>query len=215
MTAAALLAAEVSDHGGHPEEVLEVVTGRDTVARRFLQLERNATEEFLVLVHPPYAVDISDEEENQRRSRSRVRAVYGPLAFDEPKMLEHTRRAIEDGEQARFGEAPLKLAIADGRTAILPLVSEQAKADEHALVVHPSALLDAPLGLFEALWHSAVPLHLAPLPGGADPQFEPGTRLPPSDIEVLTLLATGMKDDAIARQLLRALMVLTNIEVTR
>ncbi|MCG5213017.1 helix-turn-helix transcriptional regulator [Streptosporangium sp. KLBMP 9127] len=203
-TAAALLATEVSDHGGHPEEVLEVVTGRDTVARRFLQLERNATEELLVLVHPPYAVDISDEEENQRRtrrSRARVRAVYGPLAFDEPKMLEHTRRAIEDGEQARFGEVPLKLAIADGRTAILPLVSEQAEADENALVVHPSALLDALLGLFEALWRSAAPLHLAPLPGGDDPQFEPGTRPPPSDIEVLTLLATGMKDDAIARQL--------------
>ncbi|MFD0479208.1 TrmB family transcriptional regulator [Nonomuraea thailandensis] len=67
--AAALLATEVADRGGpHPEEVLEVVTGRDAVARRYLQLERNATREMLVLVHPPYAVDISDDRENRRRA---------------------------------------------------------------------------------------------------------------------------------------------------
>ncbi|MFB4266938.1 helix-turn-helix domain-containing protein [Nonomuraea sp. GTA35] len=196
--AAALLATEVADRGGpHPEEVLEVVTGRDAVARRYLQLERNATREMLVLVHPPYAVDISDDRENRRRAARQgapvTRGIYSPLAFEQPGMLAHTRRAVADGEQARLGQVPVKLAIADARTAILPLVSDEDRAVESALVVHPSALLDALVGLFETLWRAAVPLRLTP------EGLEQDRRGP--DEEVLALLAAGMKDDAIARQL--------------
>ncbi len=198
--AAALLATEVADRAGpHPEEVLEVVTGRDAVARRYLQLERNATGEMLVLVHPPYAVDITDDGENRQRAARRgapTRGIYGPLAFEEPGMLEHTRRAIADGEQARMGQVPVKLAIADSRTAMLPLVSDENRAVESALVVHPSALLDALVGLFEVLWQTAVPLRLS-----TDNSIEAESWPQPSDRAVLALLAVGMKDDAIARQL--------------
>ncbi|GAA3705494.1 LuxR family transcriptional regulator [Nonomuraea antimicrobica] len=198
--AAALLATEVAERGGpHPEEVLEVVTGRDAVARRYLQLERNATQEMLVLVHPPYAVDISDDRENRQRAARQgalvTRGIYSPLAFEQPGMLDHTRRAVADGEQARLGQVPVKLAVADARTAILPLVSDEDRAVESALVVHPSALLDALVGLFETLWRASVPLRLV--------EETPGPEAWPQapDTEVLTLLAAGMKDDAIARQL--------------
>lgn len=133
--AAALLATEVAARSGpQPEEVLEVVTGRDAVARRYLQLERNATREMLVLVHPPYAVDISDDRENRQRAARRgapvTRGIYSPQAFEHPGMLAHTRRAIADGEQARLGQVPVKLAIADAATAILPLVSDEGQAVE-------------------------------------------------------------------------------------
>ncbi|WP_188196428.1 helix-turn-helix transcriptional regulator [Nonomuraea sp. SYSU D8015] len=196
--AAALLATEVAQRSGpQPEEVLEVVTGRDAVARRYLQLERGATRELLVLVHPPYAVDISDDHENRRRAARRgapvTRGIYSPQAFEHPGMLAHTRRAIADGEQARLGQVPVKLAVADARTAILPLVSDSDRAVESALVVHPSALLDALVGLFETLWRAAVPLRLSTEGLEAEPQAP--------DAEVLALLAAGMKDDAIARQL--------------
>lgn len=198
--AAALLATEVAERSGpHPEEVLEVVTGRDAVARRYLQLERNAGQEMLVLVHPPYAVDISDDRENRQRAARQgapvTRGIYSPLAFEQPGMLAHTRRAIADGEQARLGQVPVKLAIADARTAVLPLVSDEDRAVESALVVHPSALLDALVGLFETLWRAAVPLRLT-----AD-SLEPESWPQAADTEVLALLAAGMKDDAIARQL--------------
>ncbi|MGP3957263.1 helix-turn-helix domain-containing protein [Nonomuraea sp. 3N208] len=196
--AAALLATEVAARSGpQPEEVLEVVTGRDAVARRYLQLERNATREMLVLVHPPYAVDISDDRENRQRAARRgapvTRGIYSPQAFEHPGMLAHTRRAIADGEQARLGQVPVKLAVADARTAILPLVSDEDQAVESALVVHPSALLDALVGLFETLWRAAVPLRLST--EGLEQEREA------PDAEVLALLAAGMKDDAIARQL--------------
>ncbi|GII81722.1 hypothetical protein Sru01_67040 [Sphaerisporangium rufum] len=197
---AALLAAEMADRTGpQPHEVLEVVIGQAAVARRFLQIERDATEEMLVLVHPPYALDVSrDAEEHQRalRRRARTRAIYGPEAFDRPGLYEHTRRAIADGERARLGPVPVKLAVADGRTAMLPLVSDHDRAVEAALIVHPSALLDALVGLFETLWRAATPLELKGPPGTGIP-------LPPEELDgdVLALLAAGMKDDAIARQL--------------
>ncbi|PZG14402.1 helix-turn-helix transcriptional regulator [Nonomuraea aridisoli] len=198
--AAALLATEVNERSGpHPEEVLEVVSGRDAVARRYLQLERNATREMLVLVHPPYAVDISDDRENRRRAARQgapiIRGIYSPQAFEHPGMLAHTRRAIADGEQARLGHVPVKLAVADADTAVLPLVSDADQAVESALVVHPSALLDALVGLFETLWRAAVPLRLTA--GDLEPETWPQA----PDTEVLALLAAGMKDDAIARQL--------------
>ncbi|HEX4818004.1 MAG TPA: helix-turn-helix domain-containing protein [Nonomuraea sp.] len=196
--AAALLATEVAERTGpQPEEVLEVVTGRDAVARRYLQLERGATRELLVLVHPPYAVDITDDHENRRRAGRRgapvTRGIYSPLALEYPGMLAHTRRAIADGEEARLGPVPVKLAIADAGTAILPLVSDSDHAVESALVVHPSALLNALRGLFETLWRTSVPLPLS-TDGLAGDREAP-------DAEVLALLAAGMKDDAIARQL--------------
>lgn len=214
--AAALLATEIGDRTGpHAEELVEVVIGQAAVARRYLQIARNATEELLVLVHPPYAVDIDDDLKDQERAlryRTRIRGIYGPRAFEEPGMFEHTRQAIADGEEARLGHVPMKLAVADGRTAILPLGSEEDRAVESALVVHPSALLDALIGLFEVLWRAATPLRPTvprspgPVPGepssaGILPSLTSVAPLERFDADVLALLAAGLKDDAIARQL--------------
>lgn len=210
--AAALLTAEVAERTGpQPEELVEVVIGQAAVARRYLQIERNATEEFLVLVHPPYAVDVgTDLEEWAPRSWPMVRGIYGPRAFEDPSMFEHTRRAITEGEQARLGHVPMKLAVADRRTAILPLGSEEDRAVESALVVHPSALLDALVGLFEVLWRAATPLRptaLRPPDPEAGGPLRAGTLPAPVapredfDADVLALLAAGLTDEAIARQL--------------
>ncbi|WP_336204157.1 response regulator transcription factor [Nonomuraea sp. LPB2021202275-12-8] len=57
--------------------------------------------------------------------------------------------------------------------------------------MHSSSLLDALVSLFEVLWRSALPLPAAPSSGQAD--------LP--DPELFTLLAAGLKDEAVARQL--------------
>ncbi|GAA2108450.1 helix-turn-helix transcriptional regulator [Actinomadura alba] len=192
-----LLAAEMSTlDGPHPEELLEIVNGKAAIASRYLQLQKGVREEFLVLVRPPYANDFSRPDEQQEavmRRGARVRGIYGPHAFDEPYAFEHTRRAITAGEEARVGNVPVKLAIADRHTALLPLTSESATAVDSALVVRPSALLDSLISLFEVLWTAATPLTLTKVDSPS------GTR--PSDADILTLMAAGMKDDAIARQL--------------
>ncbi|MFG2003959.1 helix-turn-helix domain-containing protein [Spirillospora sp. NPDC048911] len=179
----------VAEAAPHPEEQVEVVSGRAAVSRRYLQLLQGTREELLVLVHPPFATDpalSSDEQERTMDRGIRVRGIYGPDAFDEPGALEYVQRAIASGEEARLGNVPIKLAIADRRTAMLPLTSEHASSVDSSLVVHSSALLDALVSLFEALWQSGVPL--------------PGYDAAPDD-DVLALLTAGLTDDAIARQL--------------
>lgn len=84
----------------------------------------------------------------------------------------------------------MKLAIADRRLALLPLALEDMVTS--ALVIRPSALLDAVVALFELLWQQATPL----LPDAARSESTC------SDQKLLTLLAAGVKDETIARQLM-------------
>jgi len=79
----------------------------------------------------------------------------------------------------------MKLAVFDRTAALLPLSVDQLV--DSALVVYPCALLDALVEMFLLLWDQAVPV--VPV------------RMDPLDARLMTLLAAGFKDDAIARQL--------------
>jgi DNA-binding NarL/FixJ family response regulator len=80
---------------------------------------------------------------------------------------------------------PMKLAVFDRTAALLPLAVEELV--DSALVVHPCALLDALTEMFWLLWDQAVPV----VPASLDPL----------EARLMTLLAAGFKDDAIARHL--------------
>jgi DNA-binding NarL/FixJ family response regulator len=62
---------------------------------------------------------------------------------------------------------------------------------DSALVVRASALLDALVNMFFLLWEQAVPVV----------SNVTGPTLDDTDQRLLTMLASGMQDDAIARQL--------------
>ncbi|MFE6735621.1 hypothetical protein [Microbacterium sp. NPDC057650] len=65
---------------------------------------------------------------------------------------------------------------------------------EQALIVHDGLLMNALLPFFEMMWDSAVPLSAETADAGDAP--------PTADERVLiALLASGLKDEAIARQL--------------
>jgi len=99
---------------------------------------------------------------------------------------------VESGERARVtGGLPCKLNIADDRLAMTFSVAGDALA--WGIVIHPSPLLDALSRLFELTWSRASLLS----PG----QSELSGLLGPTGSDVIQLLAAGMKDDAIARQL--------------
>lgn len=194
--ATVLAAEEARTSHGHPEDLLEIVTGPDSVAQRFYQLHEAAQHEVLGLIKPPFAIDTSRPNLAQEAAMRRgvvVRCIYGPSTFEEAAMLAHARRAIAAGEVARIGEVPIKLTVADAKMAILPLTSHPV-AVESALVVHASALLDALVSLFEVLWRTAAPLELSST-GAAAAAERPATG------DIVALLASGMQDDAVARQL--------------
>lgn len=194
--ARAMLAEMSVDEEPSPDRLVEIVVGRQAVATRFAQLVQRTEKELLVLDRPPYAAGPGSEPnvDVQRLLQSgiAVRGIYAPESLEEPGALEEARRSRAEGERARVHpDVPMKLAITDQRLALLPLAIDEMV--ERALVVHPCALLDALCALFELLWHSGVPVFGPAIPAGlglAGAEHE----------NLLSALAAGLKDDAIARQ---------------
>jgi DNA-binding CsgD family transcriptional regulator len=120
-----------------------------------------------------------------------VRAVYSPEALERPGRFDIVVKLAGLGEQSRLlPSLPFKLRILDRQLALVPLVG--GLYDDLALV-HPSGLLDALIELFEAYWTRATPVIAGHPPAGDTPGEE--------DLLILHMLRTGLKDEAIARQL--------------
>ncbi|OLF05619.1 transcriptional regulator TrmB [Actinophytocola xinjiangensis] len=185
------LAREMADERQQPDELFEILVGQQAVADRFTQLVTHCQRELMVFDRPPYAADVPQAEQEvsgRLREHLTVRGLYAPESLEYPGALAAAKRAVANGEQSRMHpRVPMKLAIADRSTALLPLVMEDMVAS--ALVIRPCALLDALVALFELLWDQGTPL----IP-------EPGTAVPP-DAGLLALLAAGAKDETIAREL--------------
>lgn len=182
-----------------PENLIEIVEGRQAVVRRVTQLVDGATEEMVMLDRPPYA-DVPAEASKQQlecMARGvRWRGIYAPESFDLAGQLERVEQLAAAGEHARiYPVVPIKLAIADRRTALVPLLEG---TNEYALVVHGATLVDALMAMFDLLWELAVPLptylHRDRTAGDYAGEDEQHARL-------VTLLASGLSDKAIARQL--------------
>lgn len=193
-----LLQEMSAEHGHESGELIEIVRGRQAVAHRFMQMEQTVTRELLVLDRPPYAqvLEQPNDSEYELLARGvRCRGIYAPEGLERPGRLDELRQLVDAGEEARTSPVvPLKMAIADGAVAILPLSFEQSA--EQALVVHASTLVDALVSLFEVLWDLALPLAgfeatAAQGAGGVDPGLA----------ALVPLLVAGLGDQAIARQL--------------
>ncbi|MFE7960729.1 helix-turn-helix domain-containing protein [Streptomyces sp. NPDC057413] len=198
---AALLAQEYRASATEPavHDLVEVVTGAAAVSQRFLQLQLGASEEVCALVtgRPMVVSGMENDAEEQAAGRGvRYRVVVERSVLDLPHGLTELTAALSRDEQVRVvDEVPTKLVIADRALALVPLTSRS--AEPAALVVHASGLLELLSGLFESVWHGALPLRLGPRgvteegPDGPD-----GT-----DLEILSLLLAGMTDASVAKQL--------------
>jgi DNA-binding NarL/FixJ family response regulator len=168
-----------------PENLVEVIVGQEAIAARFAQLLNQTKDQLLVLDRPPYAAAVEKSDTTVRNLLSAgvtVRGIYSPDSLE----VDEAYSAADAGETSRVHpQVPMKLAIFDATAALLPLSVD--RLVDSALVVHPSALLDALIEMFSLLWDQAAPM----APAGRDPL----------DARLMTLLAAGFKDDAIARQL--------------
>lgn len=123
----------------------------------------------------------------------RYQAVYGGALLRDPAALAAARSCIEAGEQARVcPDVPVNLTIADRRLALLSVPGGQDRRRD-VIVVRPSGLLDVLIAIFESYWRIATPLTAAPESLAGEP-YEVWRSL-------LSLLAAGLTDDAIAREL--------------
>jgi sugar-specific transcriptional regulator TrmB/DNA-binding CsgD family transcriptional regulator len=176
------------------EDQLEIVAGRQAIGARVRQLLDTAAEELLVLDPPPIAcAPANGDWPGLLRRGVRSRRVYEPTAIEHLAEDEEAAGAAFGVEQVRIcDQLPTKLLIADQAVAMIPFTDEGATIVDSALVVRSPTLLVALVRLFELLWQASVPLSRRE--GGLSAEARIDERL-------LLLLAAGLKDEAIARQL--------------
>lgn len=174
--------------------LVEVVTGARAVRQRLVQIRRWARREVRCLDKPPY-LESDGGEPGARQLLDRgliCRTIYDRSSLDHPGALAVVERLIRAGQQARvLPQLAVKLYLADDRLAFLPTGAES------AIIVHPSALLDALIKLFDGLWQRALPL-LSPV---GQPAAERRPSSAAAQQRLVTLLLSGLTDEAIARQL--------------
>ncbi|MFE2457373.1 helix-turn-helix domain-containing protein [Streptomyces sp. NPDC059402] len=199
--AAALLAEEYRAAAAEPavHDLVEVVTGAEAVARRFLQLQLGASGEVCALVtdRPVAVTGMENDAEEQATGRGvRYRVVVERSVLDLPHGITELTAALGRDEQVRVVDrVPTKLVVADRSLALVPLTAHS--SEPTALVVHASGLLELLSGLFEAVWQDALPLRL-----GASGVTEHGPDGPDgTDLEILSLLLAGLTDASVAKQL--------------
>ncbi len=126
----------------------------------------------------------------------RVRGLYQRAAVDVPGGLEDLLWSLSRGEEARVTVAvPTKWLMIDAEVVLLP--HRPGGEFRHGLlVVRQPTLVATFAAYFETLWSGAVPLET--LPAEADLA---GADFGPDDRVLARLMATGLTDKAIGRQL--------------
>lgn len=200
--AAAVLAAEFRAEATEPavHDLIEVVTGTNAVAQRFLQLQFGAEREVCALVTDrPMAVSGMENEAEEDAAKRGVtyRVVLERTVVTGPNGLTELAAALGRDEQVRVvDKVPTKLVVADRSMAMVPLTRRL--AEPAALVVHASGLLESLMGLFEGVWRQAMPLRLHGVDGPAE---EVSQQPDGTDLQILSLLLAGLTDASVAKQL--------------
>jgi len=182
------------------ERVVEILS-RQTATQMFLHSLAATRSEILGLERMPMLVSTTDKMDERvvacLARGVRCRAITDSELLNAPGTLNRLRIATQAGEQFRiFPSLPFKLVVFDRRVAILPL--DLAKPDGPVLLVRTSSLLDALCEMFEMYWNAAAPFVAAEAGVAAGGGAE---AYPPQADGLLHLLASGMNDKSIEREL--------------
>lgn len=189
-----------------PDRIVEVITSRQAEQQVLEHSIRTAREEMLSLVRPPVRVsrlDIPREQDQrlQRQARDRgvrFRTVVDAEFLQVPGTADAVRADIEAREEVRVvSELPIKMVLIDRRVGLIPLDLQQ--PDSPALLVRSSPLLDALRLLYEQIWERAAPMSFSAEHGLVTTAA--GSALPVAADDLVRLLAAGLGDKVIAREL--------------
>jgi DNA-binding CsgD family transcriptional regulator/sugar-specific transcriptional regulator TrmB len=123
-----------------------------------------------------------------------VRSIFSRHLTAIPEDADHLRMKARLGVQVRLSPVvPMNMIIADEQFALLPVDPENAAAG--AILARGSAIVRSYLTLFEHCWHSAAPY------GEQDRPVVDGDGLTEQQRAALRMLASGMKDEKVARSL--------------
>jgi DNA-binding NarL/FixJ family response regulator len=184
----------------------QVLSNPDDVAAWYARLQHQAAHEFMAFDRPPYVSAAANPLETVVLDRGVTwRAIYAAASFETEGSWEEAQMLAARGEQARVvPDLPVKLAIADRSVALVSLTLDPTRRE--AVVTQSPSLVKALCDLFEFYWACAIPVpsDRADAAGlrAQSPAPEGKSRAPTREERVLlTLIAAGLKDDVIARQL--------------
>jgi DNA-binding CsgD family transcriptional regulator/sugar-specific transcriptional regulator TrmB len=181
-------------------EVVEILVGREAQVQRVKQLFTHVQKQLLIFDKEPYVIDNAENQDLEvelLRRGLEVRGIYDEEVLKRPGSADHLVRMRDAGEHARVMRGvPMKLLIADGELALVPLSLDAPGGA--VVVVHRSALLDALITLFETLWDRAAPLDHAT---GTSSVGVSGPGSSATDQRILMLLSAGMTEQSIAMNL--------------
>jgi DNA-binding CsgD family transcriptional regulator len=182
---------------------VEVLNTAALVTARYEYLLRSAKREILHLVMPPYLAapeEVPERLTTQAEAAARgvrFRSVYDADSFDDLLSLRTAREGGRFGGETRLSNTiPMKLVLFDDDAAIMTITPADPAAG--SLLIHSPPLLRVLRALFEGLWEHAVPWNE---PRTDDTAVPAHADVDPRSVQVLRMMALGMKDDAIARSL--------------
>jgi DNA-binding CsgD family transcriptional regulator len=180
---------------GHPDGLVELLSGRESIDARARQLFDSARNQIRAFDRPPYLQTPGanlDYESGRLREGISYRIIYSRDALAWPGRYQADIVAgCAAGEQARVrGTLPTKLMFADSHLALMPVGGADTALDL-AYAIRAPGILAALSALFESEWERAIPL------GTAAAGDEPDE----TSRSLLQLLAAGLADTAIAREL--------------
>ncbi|MDV3221823.1 helix-turn-helix domain-containing protein [Intrasporangium sp.] len=196
----------VARRAGGGCEVVERIVGPAAVHDACAQIQRTARSEVLMVDAPPYFVGGVQPNESEFVALAAgvsYRVIYHRDAIAGEEARAAMRQYVAAGEQARVNaEVWPKLLIADRGIGLVP-ESAQDPDPERRLLIRSSSLLDVLITHFEHLWERSMPVEALTRTGSPEDldsaERDPG--ISERDREMLTLMAAGLKDRAIARSL--------------
>ncbi|WP_136194075.1 hypothetical protein [Actinomyces procaprae] len=186
----AALELDLLEQGGrHP---VETTRSPQRAIAMFNQLFATARAEFRGMDRAPYLTSSGKQASMQAESLRRGvrhRALYEMASLHEPAYFRVVAESIRQGEQARFVDRlPFRMLLADETTALI--LRSDADDGVVATRITDTEVVATFGALFEQLWRTAVPM----------PRALSAEEALPHNRELVWALASGMTDEAIARQ---------------
>jgi sugar-specific transcriptional regulator TrmB len=191
---AAVLVDEYQRSANRRRGEVEHLTGTDEIVARLLELGQNLTtslDSIITATPTPHQLEQAKSDEARDLARGvAIRSIYPASARHDSSVVEYAAWLRDHGGAARAAiSVPNRVLIYDREVAVVMFDPED--FTRGAVIINTPGVVAALRALYELLWESGT--ELAPTEGDDD--------LKPEERELLQLLARGLKDEAIARQL--------------
>ncbi|MEC3997662.1 LuxR C-terminal-related transcriptional regulator [Actinacidiphila sp. DG2A-62] len=194
---ASLIAEFSRTRQSSPPSGVEIISSLQDVRERLEQLASEAVAEVLSFApggpQPAAVMEASRALDRQSLERGvRMRTVFLDSVRNDQATVQYAQWLNELGGTVRTVPAlPLRMIIADGTTAVVPL--DPGDSDQGAVLLRSPGVIAALRALFEQVWEHAKPL-------GEEVQRD-GYGLTGQERQLLRLLSEGLTDERAAQRL--------------